>query len=91
MLCFVVPLAKVPARLFTQEALSRTTGKMENIRYTPVTCDPNDFVRSGYKLRGYGGDIELFIAMTMGNESEDSFRETLYSCVSKPHRCLNWA
>ena len=86
-LSLVVPLAKVPARLFTEEALSQTTGKIGKMRYTPVTCDPDDFVRSGYKLRDYGGDIELFIAMTTCYENE--FRKMLLSYVSKPHRCLN--
>jgi hypothetical protein len=55
----------------------------EEIGYTPAACDPDDFVRPRYSLRNYGGDIELFIAMTMYDENEGLFARTMISYVAK--------
>ena len=45
-----------------------------HMRYTAVTCDPDDFVSRGYKLRqNYGStarETELFICVTMYNEND---------------------
>ena len=48
-----------------------------HMRYTAVTCDPDDFVDRGYKLRqtiGQPRETELFICITMYNENEVSLR-----------------
>ena len=60
----------------------------EEIGYTPATCDPDGFTRPRYNLRNYGGDIELFIAVTLYNEDVDLFSRTIISYVTKSHRRL---
>ena len=70
------------------EAPSQATRETEEIGYTPVTCGPDDFARSGYTLRDYGGDTELFIAITMCDENEALFSRTTNTYVSKSHGCV---
>lgn len=57
------------------------TDETSRIRYTAVTCDPDDFIQSGCNLRHYGEDTELFIGITMCDESEVLFSRTINSCV----------
>lgn len=56
-----------------------------HMRYTAVTCDPNDFVDRGYKLRqniGYTSrDTELLICITMYNENEIDFTRTMHGVM----------
>jgi chitin synthase len=56
-----------------------------HMRYTAVTCDPDDFVDRGYKLRqNYGSTLretELFICITMYNESEIDFTRTMHGVM----------
>jgi chitin synthase len=56
-----------------------------HMRYTAVTCDPDDFVDRGYKLRqniGYGGrETELLICITMYNEDEIDFTRTMHGVM----------
>ena len=74
-------------RVLDVEFQSQTAEEtMQPIRYIAVTCEPDDFVLSGNSLRHYGGGTELFIAMTMCNESEDIFSGTMNSCVPDPHQ-----
>ena len=68
------------------EVLSPTAEETSRIRYTAATCDPDDFTRSGYSLRHYGRDTELFIAVTMCDEDVVLFSRTMDSCVVKPCR-----
>ncbi|KAM0718694.1 hypothetical protein Q7P37_005765 [Cladosporium fusiforme] len=56
-----------------------------HMRYTAVTCDPNDFVERGYKLRqniGYTSrETELLICITMYNENEIDFTRTMHGVM----------
>ena len=56
-----------------------------HMRYTAVTCDPDDFVDRGYKLRqniGYGArETELLICITMYNEDEIDFTRTMHGVM----------
>ncbi len=54
------PMAKIPEMLHT--------------RYSAVTCDPDDFARSGYSLRQFESKrtTEIFIVITMYNVSRIS-------------------
>lgn len=55
-----------------------------HMRYTAVTCDPNDFVDRGYKLRqqiGTPRETELLICITMYNENELDFTRTMHGVM----------
>jgi len=56
-----------------------------HMRYTAVTCDPDDFVDRGYKLRQNIGftsrETELFICITMYNEDEIDFTRTMHGVM----------
>lgn len=56
-----------------------------HMRYTAVTCDPDDFVGRGYKLRQNIGrttrETELFICVTMYNENEQDFTRTMHAVM----------
>ncbi|KAF2725917.1 glycosyltransferase family 2 protein [Polychaeton citri CBS 116435] len=56
-----------------------------HMRYTAVTCDPNDFVDRGYKLRQNIGftsrETELLICVTMYNENEIDFTRTMHAVM----------
>ncbi|KAL7933541.1 glycosyltransferase family 2 protein [Trichoderma chlorosporum] len=63
-----------------------------HMRYTAVTCDPDDFVDRGYKLRQSIGrttrETELFICITMYNEDEILFTRTMYAVMKNiSHFC----
>lgn len=56
-----------------------------HMRYTAVTCDPDDFVDRGYKLRQNIGltsrETELLICVTMYNENEIDFTRTMHGVM----------
>ncbi|OCK77824.1 glycosyltransferase family 2 protein [Lepidopterella palustris CBS 459.81] len=56
-----------------------------HMRYTAVTCDPDDFVSRNYKLRQNIGnttrETELFICITMYNENEIDFTRTMHGVM----------
>lgn len=56
-----------------------------HMRYTAVTCDPDDFVDRGYKLRqniGFSArETELLICITMYNEDEIHFTRTMHGVM----------
>ncbi|KAK4629142.1 Chitin synthase 2 [Fulvia fulva] len=56
-----------------------------HMRYTAVTCDPDDFLDRGYKLRQNIGqtarETELFICVTMYNENEIDFTRTMHGVM----------
>lgn len=56
-----------------------------HMRYTAVTCDPDDYVEKGYKLRQNIGtttrETELFICITMYNENEIDFTRTMHGVM----------
>jgi chitin synthase len=63
-----------------------------HMRYTAVTCDPDDFVSKGYKLRQNIGstarETELFICITMYNENEFDFTRTMHAVMKNiSHFC----
>ena len=63
-----------------------------HMRYTAVTCDPDDFVEKGYKLRQDIGrnarETELFICITMYNEDEVCFTRTMHAVMKNiAHFC----
>ncbi|XMA10606.1 hypothetical protein WAI453_003397 [Rhynchosporium graminicola] len=63
-----------------------------HMRYTAVTCDPDDFVSKGYKLRQNIGstarETELFICVTMYNEDEIGFTRTMHAIMKNvAHFC----
>ncbi|KAF9361934.1 Chitin synthase, class 1 [Mortierella sp. AD094] len=53
------------------------------LRYSAVTCDPNDFKNEGYTLRPamWNRETELFIVVTMYNENEILFAETMHGII----------
>jgi chitin synthase len=62
-----------------------------HMRYTAVTCDPDDFVERGYQLRqniGNARETELFICITMYNENEIDFTRTMHGVMQNiSHFC----
>ena len=63
----------------------RDEREFTHMRYTAVTCDPDDFVVNGYKLRQNIGsttrETELFICVTMYNENEIDFTRTMHGIM----------
>ena len=63
----------------------RDEREFTDMRYTAVTCDPDDFVLKGYKLRQNIGstmrETELFICVTMYNENEILFTRTMHGIM----------
>ncbi|CAI6337157.1 unnamed protein product [Periconia digitata] len=63
----------------------RDDTEFTHMRYTAVTCDPDDFVDRGYKLRQNIGtttrETELFICITMYNENEIDFTRTMHGVM----------
>lgn len=55
----------------SRQDYSGRSEEFTKMRYTAVTCDPNDFQKERYKLRQslYGRKTELAIVATMYNES----------------------
>ncbi|KAK5700343.1 Chitin synthase, class 2 [Elasticomyces elasticus] len=63
-----------------------------HMRYTAVTCDPDDFMDRGYKLRQNIGftsrETELLICITMYNENEIDFTRTMHGVMKNiAHFC----
>ncbi|KAF2223871.1 chitin synthase, class II [Elsinoe ampelina] len=56
-----------------------------HMRYTAVTCDPDDFVDRGFQLRqnmpGMARETELLICVTMYNENEIDFTRTMHGVM----------
>ncbi|KAG0051482.1 Chitin synthase, class 1 [Gryganskiella cystojenkinii] len=54
-----------------------------SMRYTAVTCDPNEFKNQNYTLRPklLNRETELFIVMTMYNEDEVLFCRTMHGVM----------
>ncbi|ODA79710.1 hypothetical protein RJ55_05304 [Drechmeria coniospora] len=70
----------------------RNEVEFTHMRYTAVTCDPDDFVDRGYKLRQSIGrtarETELFICITMYNEDEVGFTRTMHAVMKNiAHFC----
>ncbi|KAJ3749041.1 chitin synthase [Lentinula detonsa] len=64
--------------------------EMMKMRYTAVTCDPDDFAKQGFSLRQVEmrRTTELFIVITMYNEDEILFCRTIYGVMKNiQHLC----
>lgn len=63
----------------------KDSDEFTHLRYTAVTCDPDDFVERGYKLRQNlpktMRETELFICVTMYNENEVDFARTMHGVM----------
>lgn len=79
----------VPSKL--KSFLSRRgEEEFETMRYTAVTCDPDEFPKSNYSLRPvmYDRHTELFIAITLYNEDEVLLTRTLHGVFKNiAHLC----
>ncbi|KAF1812016.1 putative chitin synthase [Eremomyces bilateralis CBS 781.70] len=75
---------KIPTILYSFLP-QRSEVEFTHMRYTAVTCDPDDFVDKGYKLRQNFGttlrETELFICVTMYNEDEIGFTRTMHGIM----------
>jgi len=73
----------VPSSIIPASTQGSERDEMTKLRYTAVTCDPDDFKASKYSLRPYlmGRRTELFIVMTMYNEDEVLFVKTMNAYV----------
>ncbi|ERT00843.1 chitin synthase 1 [Sporothrix schenckii ATCC 58251] len=82
---------KIPTILFSFLP-RRDEIEFTHMRYTAVTCDPDDFVERGYKLRQSIGrtarETELFICITMYNENAYDFTRTMHAVMKNiAHFC----
>ncbi|RSH90411.1 Chitin synthase, class 1 [Saitozyma podzolica] len=87
---FVVDV-DVPSMLLDQCPI-REGNEFTKMRYTAVTCDPNDFVDDKYTLRQRLYDpprqTELFIVITMYNEDDVLFCRTMHGVMQNvAHLC----
>ncbi|KAL8932757.1 MAG: hypothetical protein Q9216_006689, partial [Gyalolechia sp. 2 TL-2023] len=75
---------KIPTTLYSFLP-RRNEIEFTHMRYTAVTCDPDDFTLKGYKLRQNIGttarETELFICVTMYNENEIDFARTMHGVM----------
>ncbi|KAF8988801.1 Chitin synthase, class 1 [Haplosporangium bisporale] len=68
----------------------KNSDEFTTMRYTAVTCDPNDFAAQNYTLRPkmLNRETELFIVMTMYNEDEILFCRTMHGVMKNiSHLC----
>nr|KIR48602.1 chitin synthase [Cryptococcus bacillisporus CA1280] len=82
---------EVPTMLLDQCPI-RQGNEFTKMRYTAVTCDPNDFVEDKYTLRQRLYDpprqTELFIVITMYNEDDILFCRTMRGVMQNiAHLC----
>lgn len=71
---------------------NKDSTEFTHMRYTAVTCDPDEFVSRGYKLRQNIGkttrETELFVCVTMYNENEIDFTRTMHGVMKNiAHFC----
>lgn len=79
----------VPTKLQTF-LTRRAEDEFTTMRYSAVTCDPDDFAAEAFTLRPaiYGRHTELFIAITMYNEDEVLFCRTFHGVMKNiAHLC----
>jgi chitin synthase len=81
----------VPTKLLDMCAM-RNEREFTHMRYSAATCDPNDFMSSGFTLRQVHYDpprrTELFIVMTMYNEDEELFCRSMHGVIKNiVHLC----
>ncbi|EST10086.1 Chitin synthase N-terminal [Kalmanozyma brasiliensis GHG001] len=79
----------VPTKLQTF-LTRRAEDEFTTMRYSAVTCDPDQFAAESFTLRPalYGRHTELFIAITMYNEDEVLFCRTFHGVMKNiAHLC----
>ncbi|CBQ67884.1 probable Chitin Synthase 3 [Sporisorium reilianum SRZ2] len=79
----------VPTKLQTF-LTRRAEDEFTTMRYSAVTCDPDDFAAESFTLRPalYSRHTELFIAITMYNEDEVLFCRTFHGVMKNiAHLC----
>ncbi|KAI7853316.1 chitin synthase 2 [Circinella umbellata] len=79
---------QVPDRLL--DALPRKDPEFTTMRYTAVTCDPDEVPFKNYELRQqiYQRETEIFIVITMYNEDEILFARTMHGVMKNiAHLC----
>lgn len=82
---------KIPSILYSFLP-RRDENEFTHMRYTAVTCDPDDFVKRGYMLRQNMDptrrETELFICITMFNEDELCFTRSMHGVMRNiAHLC----
>ncbi|ORZ18045.1 chitin synthase 1 [Absidia repens] len=73
----------VPMTLLSQVP-RKDDHEFKKMRYTAATCDPDDFVETGFKLRqqlNIPRDTEIHIVITMYNEDEFLFARTMHGVM----------
>ncbi|KAL1926303.1 hypothetical protein VTP01DRAFT_6000 [Rhizomucor pusillus] len=78
----------VPDKLLS--AVPRKDEEFSTMRYTAVTCEPDEFPHKNYALRQqrYNRHTELFIVITMYNEDEVLFARTMHGVMKNiAHLC----
>ena len=67
------------SRSILKEAEFTENEEFTHLQYTAVTCEPEEFVSLGYKLRTlrYKRKIKIALVMTMYNENEDLFTKSM--------------
>jgi cellulose synthase/poly-beta-1,6-N-acetylglucosamine synthase-like glycosyltransferase len=79
----------VPNKLLEQCAI-RNRDEVTKLRYTAITCDPDDFSQRNYTLRPaiYKRKTEIFIVVTMYNEDDILFCRTMHGIMRNiQHLC----
>ncbi|KAF3930796.1 hypothetical protein ABW20_dc0106460 [Dactylellina cionopaga] len=80
---------KIPSILYSFLP-RRDEEEFTSMRYTAVTCDPDEFIQRGYQLRQNISkrDTELFVCITMYNEDEICFTRTMHGVMRNiAHMC----
>ncbi|KAI9249437.1 chitin synthase-domain-containing protein [Phascolomyces articulosus] len=72
---------RVPERLY--DAIPRKDDEFAYMRYTAVTCDPDEVPNKNYEFRQqiFDRKTELFIVITMYNEDDILFARTLHGVM----------
>ncbi|KAI8077884.1 chitin synthase 1 [Halteromyces radiatus] len=73
----------VPMTLLSQVP-RKDDDEFKKMRYTAATCDPDDFVSNGFKLRqqlNIPRETEIHIVITMYNEDEYLFARTMHGVM----------
>lgn len=72
----------VPSKI--KKITEETEEEFTFVKYTAVTCTPNEFIENGYYLRPYTHErkTKIMIVMTMYNENERLFLKTI-TAISK--------
>ncbi|KAG0257987.1 Chitin synthase, class 1 [Mortierella polycephala] len=78
----LVLMSPIPTT-YLQNQKQQKGEEWEFMRYSAVTCDPDDFKNENYTLRQsmWTRETELFIVVTMYNEDANLFAETMHGII----------